>query len=249
MLLSPRNEYNPFVLARALGILGLMGVATGAFDIGFVQSKLGVAGDAAATFRNIALHPRLFRLGFSSHLFELLINIPSEIIGFLLLKRVNKLVASISLLCGIIGIAIEGVGLLIAYIPYLMQTGSSPFTATQPWMPGMESLVLRMSQTGLLLSWVFYGIDEMTTGWLLFRSAFIPRLLGVMLALSGICYFTHGFLSFLAPGLDAKLYPFILYPCAPGEILTSLWFAVMGLSVSRWHAWNRSENAKIAVNG
>ena len=102
----------------------------------------------------------------------------------------------------------------------------------------VSNLSTKLQQAGLLLSWVFYGIDELTGGFLIFRSGFLPRILGALLALSGLCYFTHGYLSFLAPSLDARLYPYILYPCAPGEILISIWLATRGLNLRRWRAWD-----------
>src|ERR1700739_1214757 len=103
------ERVSPRLLARTLGILGLAGIVTGAFDIGYVQNTLIVAGNASATLHNISAHETLFRLGFSAHLFELLLNIPGEVIGFLLLRRVNGIVAGISLCCGVLGIAIEAV--------------------------------------------------------------------------------------------------------------------------------------------
>jgi hypothetical protein len=236
------EEVSPFLLARILGIVGLAGIVTGAFDIGYVQSQLVVTEDAAATLRNVAAHQTLFRAGFSAHLFELVLNVPGEIIGFLLLRRVNRAFASIALCCGVLGIAIEAVDLLVQYVPLKLAIESSVlsgFSAEQ--IHGFTNLASEMAQGGLLLSWVFYGLDEMISGSLFYRSAFIPRILGAMLALSGLCYFAHGFLSFLAPALDARLYPYILYPCLPGEGLSSLWLAAMGLNAARWTEWTAAE--------
>jgi Domain of unknown function (DUF4386) len=78
---SDSEEFSPRLLARILGILGLVGILTGAFDIGYVQSTLIVAGNPSATLHTISTHQTLFRLGFSSHLFELVLNIPAEIIA------------------------------------------------------------------------------------------------------------------------------------------------------------------------
>lgn len=244
---SDSEEFSPRLLARILGILGLLGIVTGAFDIGYVQRTLIVAGNTSATLHNILAHETLFRLGFCSHLFELVLNIPGEIIGFLLLRRVNGIVAAISLCCGIVGIAIEAIALLSAYLPLQLAIGSSALSAFNPeQVRAVANLSTQLQQAGLLLSWVFYGVDELTTGFLFFRSGFLPRFLGIMLGLSGLCYFTHGFLSFLTPSLDARLYPYILYPCLPGEGLSSLWLATVGLNVAKWRAWTdkpRSTNS------
>lgn len=228
----------PKMFARLLGFLGLAGILTGAFDIGFVQSKLFIENNPSATLNHILTHQHLFRTGFSAHLIEMVINIFGEVIGFLLLRRVNVFIAAVALVCGLSGVVIESVGLLNAYIPLKLALLSGSQTAfSQEQLIGLFNLSVQMQHAGLLLSWVFYGVDELTTGFLLYKSAFIPRLLGFMLSLSGICYFTHGMLSFLAPSLDAKLYPYILFPCLPGEALTSLWFAFKGLNMAKWNAW------------
>jgi hypothetical protein len=229
------ERFSPRLLARILGLIGLAGILTGAFDIGYVQSALIVAGNPAATLHNISAHETLFRLGFSSHLFELVLNIPGEIIGFYLFRRVNVVVAGLALGCGIVGISIEAVDLLSAYLPLKLAIEGSTLSAFGPeQLHALASLSAQLQQAGLLLSWVFYGVDELATGFLIFRSGFLPRVLGVLLSISGLCYFTHGFLSFLAPALDARLYPYILYPCLPGEGLTSLWLATVGLNVAKW---------------
>lgn len=242
---------SPRLLARVLGILGLLGILTGAFDIGYVQSTLIVAGNPSATLHNILAHETLFRLGFASHLVELVLNIPGEIIAFLLLRRVNGLVAAIALCCGVVGIAIEAVDLLSAYLPLKLALEGSALGAFSPeQLHALSYISAQLQQAGLLLSWVFYGIDEFATGFLFFRSGFLPRILGVLLGISGLCYFTHGFLSFLAPSLDARLYPYILFPCLPGEGLSSLWMATIGLNVAKWRAWTaepRSEVFQLAV--
>jgi hypothetical protein len=237
--------FSPKRLARLLGFLGLAGILTGAFDIGYVQSQLIVAGNPSATHHNMLTHQHLFRAGFTAHLFEMVINIFGEIIGFLLLRRVNVFVAAIALVCGVVGITIESLGLLNAYLPLKLAIESGSQTAFNPdQLNELFHISVQMQQAGLLLSWVFYGVDELSTGFLIFKSGFLPRMLGILLSLSGLCYFSHGMLSFLAPSLDAKLYPYILYPCLPGEAGTSLWFAIMGLNVAKWKSW---EDPQIVV--
>ena len=245
---SDAEGFSPLLLARILGILGLAGILTGAFDIGYVQSTLVVAGNPSATLHNILAHETLFRLGFASHLFELLLNIPGEIIGFILLRRVNGIVAAVALCCGIVGVSIEAVDLLSAYVPLKLAIEGSALGAFNPeQLHALSYLSAQLQQAGLLLSWVFYGIDELATGFLFFRSGFLPRVLGVLLGISGFCYFTHGFLSFLAPSLDARLYPYILFPCLPGEGLSSLWLAMKGVNVAKWRAWTTEPGGEVSL--
>jgi hypothetical protein len=245
---SESERFSPLLLARILGIAGLVGILTGAFDIGYVQNTLIVAGNPAATLHNILAHETMFRLGFSAHLFELLINILGEMIGFYLFRRVNVIVAAVSMCCGIVGIAVEAIALLIAYVPLTLATEGSALGAFGPeQLHALAHISARLQQSGLLLSWVFYGIGELTGGFLFFRSGFLPRVLGVLLGIAGLSYFTHGILSFVAPSLDAVLYPYILFPCLPGEGLSSLWLATVGLNVAKWRAWTDQPRDEVSV--
>jgi hypothetical protein len=248
MLNADSEGYSPLLLARILGILSLLGIVTGAFGIGYVEDSLILASNPSATLHNILAHETLFRLGFASHLFELVLNIPSEILAFVLLRRVNAIVASLALCCGVVGIAIEAVDLLCAYVPYKIAIDESALGAFSPeQLHALTYISAQLRDAGLLLSWVFYGIDEIASGFLFFRSGFLPRVIGTLLGISGLCYFTHGFLSFLAPSLDARLSPYILYPCAPGEILSSLWLATVGLNVAKWKEWTAGPRGGVSV--
>jgi Domain of unknown function (DUF4386) len=248
MLNSDSGGYSPLLLARILGILSLLGIVAGAFGIGYVEDSLILASNPAATLHNIMAHETLFRLGFASHLFELVLNIPGEILAFVLLRRVNGIVAALALCCGVVGIAIEAVDLLCAYVPFKIAIDGSALGAFGPeQLNALTYISAQLRDAGLLLSWVFYGIDEIASGFLFFRSGFLPRVLGVLLGISGLCYFTHGFLSFLVPSLDARLYPYILYPCAPGEIFSSLWLATVGLNVAKWKEWTAGPRGGVSV--
>ena len=245
---SDSERFSPLLLARIVGIVGLLGIVTGAFDIGYVENTLIVAGNPAATLHNILAHETLFRLGFAAHLFELLLNILEEIIGFYLFRRVNVIVASVSLCAGVVGIAVEAVALLIAYVPLKLAIAGSALGAfSSEQLQAFAHFSTQLQQAGLLLSWVFYGFDELAGGFLIFRSGFLPRVLGVLLGISGLGYLTNGFLSFLAPSLDARLYSYISFACLPGEFLSSLWMATVGLNVAKWRAWTAEPRGDVSV--
>src|ERR1700760_1903864 len=128
------KRFSPVALARIAGIFGLVGIAFGAFDIGHIRGALIIAGDPAATARNIVAHESLFRVGFTGHVFELLCNIIGEVIYFYLFWRVNLLVAAVALFCGFVGIAVEGLDMLNSYVPLKLASESGAlgaFTAEQ----------------------------------------------------------------------------------------------------------------------
>lgn len=140
--------------------------------------------------------------------------------------------------CGLIGTAIEGLDMVNAYMPLKLAAESSAMAVFSPaQLQAMSYLSLQLQDTGLLISFVFYGLDEILAGYLIFRSGFLPRIIGVLLAMSGFCYFSDGFLSFISPALQEWLLPYLLFPCLPGEGSLALWLAIVGLNVDNWRAW------------
>jgi len=235
---SDVERFSPLLLARIAGTLSLAGIVTGAFDIGYVRNTLFVAGNAQATVHNILAHEMLFRMGFGAHILLLLCNIPGEIISFILFRRVNMVLAAIAMGCGLVGTAIEGLDLLNAYVPLkLAAEGSALGAFTPQQLQTLSYIAVQLEDAGLLISFVFYGLDEIVSGFLIFRSRFLPRILGIMLGIAGLCYFADGFISFVAPSLEAHLSPYIVVPCLPGEASISLWMAIVGLNVAKWRQW------------
>lgn len=235
---SDLERFSPLVLARIVGIVSLIGIVAGGFDIGYVRSVLIVPGDAAATVHNIAAHETLFRLGFTAHIILLLCNVPNEVISFILFRRVNGVVAVMAMACGLVGTAIEALDMVNAYVPLKLAAEGAAMAAFSPQqLQALSYLSLQLQDTGLLISFVFYGVDEMLAGYLIFRSGFLPRLIGLLLGVSGCCYFADGLISFIAPSLQASLLPYLLFPCLPGEASLALWLAIAGLNVQAWRAW------------
>ena len=232
------ERWSPLVLARISGVLGLIGIAFGAFDIGHIRGALIVAGNPSATIHNILAHETLFRVGFTGHLLELACNAIAEVIGFYLFWRVNVLVAALALLCGFLGIAVESLDMLNSYVPLKLAAESGAMASFTPeQLQSLSYFSVQLQDTGLVISFLFYGMDELLTGYLVFRSRFLPRVLGVLGGIAGFCYVAHTLVYFAAPWLEARLFPYILYACFPGEALGSLWLATIGVNVVKWKAW------------
>ena len=243
------ERWSPLVLARISGILGLIGIAFGAFDIGHIRGALIVAGNPSLTVHNILAHETLFRLGFTGHLLEMLCNAVAEVIGFYLFWRVNLLVAAIALFCGFLGIAVESLDMLNSYVPLKLAAEAGSMGAFSPeQLQGLAYFSVQLQDTGLVISFLFYGMDELLSGYLVFRSRFLPRFLGVLGGIAGFCYVTNTLLSFAAPALHARLTPYILYACFPGEALGSLWLATIGLNVVKWRAWRTDAPASPPIH-
>jgi hypothetical protein len=93
---------------------------------------------------------------------------------------------------------------------------------------------LALHAIGFNLAVVFFAFYDLLIGYLVFRSGFLLRILGVLMTVAGLCYLTSSFASFLAPAFTTHLVPYILMPAGVGELALCLWLLVMGIDVENW---------------
>ncbi|HLZ61679.1 MAG TPA: DUF4386 domain-containing protein [Ktedonosporobacter sp.] len=221
--------------ARMYGGLYVINIVFGFFAIGYLPAALIVSGNAAATAQNIQAHELLYRLGLVAHIIVVLTNIPMTLIFYEFFKVVNRRLALLDVFFALVATAIEGANLLNQFAPLLLLGGGhslSVFTPQQ--VQALASLPLDLQQMSYTIQQVFYACDLLTAGYLIFRSTFVPRAVGVGLWIGALCYLTYSFVSFLAPGFAAHLVPYIQLPSGLAEFSLCLWFLVMGVNVSRW---------------
>jgi hypothetical protein len=228
-------EASPRLVARIAGGLYLIVIVLGFFAIGFVPAVTVVPGDAAATAHNILTHELLYRLGLVAHVIILVCNIPLALIFYYLFRVVNRSIALLMLFFIFMGNAIEGANLLNTFSPLILLDGghySSAFTSEQ--LQALAYMPLDLQAISYNINQVFYGFYCLLAGYLVFRSTFIPRTVGVLLAIGGLCYLTNSFATFLSPGFAAGLFPYIQVPSLVGEGSLCLWLLLAGVNVHRW---------------
>jgi hypothetical protein len=135
----------------------------------------------------------------------------------------------------LVGCAI-GVFSCLFHIAPLVVLGGAPslsaFNVDQ--LQALALMFLKLHAQGYNIAMVLFGSYNLLIGYLIFRSTFMPRILGVLLAFSGLCYEINCFANFLSPGFAAHLVPYILAP-GVAELLLALWLVVMGVNVQRWN--------------
>jgi hypothetical protein len=108
-----------------------------------------------------------------------------------------------------------------------------------PQAAQIETLALysiRLHGAGFDIALVRFGIHLAITGVLIFRSTFLPRLIGAALAVAGICYAVNGLATFLSPPLASQVFPWILPPGFLAEGALTLWLLAVRLNVERWRS-------------
>lgn len=228
------TEASPRLKARITGGLWLMVIIASMFAF-VIQSPLIVRDDAAATARNILASESLFRLGFVANLIGGVCYMGVTALLYGLLKPVSRSISLLAAFFGLAGIAIGSATSLTNLATLVLLGGeqhSSAFTTTQ--LQAMAMMSLRLSLLGFNLSMVFFGFQCILIGCLIVRSIFLPRILGLLLAIGGLSYVVSSFATFLSPAFGARLFPFILPAAIVGEGALTLWLLAFGLNAQRW---------------
>ena len=202
---------------------------TGAFAIIFVGGRLFVFGDAAATATNILAHESLFQLGFAANLIQFACYVAVTGLFYDLFKPVNKSLSLLAAFFSLVGCAIGAVSCLFEFAPLTVLGGAqylNVFTLEQ--LQALSFMFLKLYGQLFNISFVFFGFYCLLIGYLIFRSTFLPRILGVLMAIAGL-----GWLTFLSPALTHALSPYIL-TAGLGEVSLTLWLLVAGVNAERW---------------
>ena len=209
-------------------------IATGVFALG-IRDALIVPGDPAATAANILGAEPWFRLGFAADLVSAGAYVGTTFLLYILLRPVSRSGSLFAALLGLAGSVIMAVNLahLMGALFYLKGGPAlAAFDAGQLQALAMASL--RLHALGYNIAVVMFAAHLMMLGWLVLKSAFLPRLLGVLLVLAWLSWWINSFAIFLAPGFAAYLYPYILLPSLAAEGGLALWLVVMGVNEQRW---------------
>lgn len=233
---------SPRTRARVAGLLYLAIIALGIFEELGVRSRLTVSGDAAATAQNILAHEGLFRAGLAAGLLVLFCALPVLILLYDFLRVVDRSVALVASAVNLVAIAVQGAALLGHFAPLVFLSGKGYLSAFEPAeLQAMAYVSLRLQSVGYDLALAFFGLFCVLTGFLIFRSTFLPKAIGVLMAIAGACYLTNSFAGFLVPAFRASLLPWLLLPCLIGELSLTLWLLVKGVDESRWLERARAE--------
>src|SRR6266700_712743 len=219
------TETSPRLKARITGVLYLLTIMTGIFAQGFVSGRLVVDGDAAATATNILTHQDLFQLGFAVYLIEMACQIATTALFYDLLKPPGRSVSLLAAFLGFAGCIIKTFSRLFFIAPLFILGGAHYLTAfSAEQLQALALLFLKVNDHGAATALVFFGFYALLTGYLIIRSTFLPRILGVLGIFGGL-----GWLTFLYPPLAYRLLPYILALGLLGAGAQMVWLLVFGV--------------------
>ena len=221
-------------LARIAGFCYLVVIAAGLFSEVFVRQALRVPNDALATAHNIQANEMLFRLGFVADLINFVIGIPTILIIYHFFKKFNKIILQIALALVIIQTAIIAVNLLNQITPLLL-LGNDTYLNTfqQNQLATLSLLSLNIQSQGYAIGLVFFGFYCVLIGYAIFKTKAIPRIIGILYAIAGLCYLINSFTMFLSKGFANPLFIYLAIPILIGELSLCLWLLIKGIDTSK----------------
>jgi hypothetical protein len=219
--------------ARAAGVMFLISFVAGSFGEFYVPSKLIVVGDAAATVSNIVGHETLFRLGFAAYLLEALCDVALALVLYVLLKPIHRNLALLSAFFGLVSTALFAVCELFFFCaPFLVSNPVFAQSFTSQQLDALIYFFVRVYASGAALFMVFYGSASLIRGYLIYRSGYLPRFIGVLFAFTGVGFVLKNFTLVLAPAYSSDL---LLIPAPMTVLVATVWFLTRGVAVEKWN--------------
>lgn len=225
------TELSPRTMARITGAFYLLTIVTGIIAQGFISERLVVSGDAAATASNITAQKPLFQLGFTIYLIEMAAQIVMSVLFYYLLKPVSRSASLVAAVLSLVGCTIKTLSRLFYFAPLLVLDGNAQYLSVfdTGQLKALALLFLEVNDQGAAMALAFFGFYGLVKGYLVFKSAFLPRFLGVLTLLGSV-----GWLTFLSPSLGMRVFPIAAGVGIIGAIATILWLLIVGVNEQRW---------------
>ncbi|UGV41376.1 DUF4386 domain-containing protein [Methanococcoides orientis] len=215
--------------ARVAGLLYLMIFVFGIFAEAFVRQSLIVPGDAATTVNNIMASESLFRLGFVSDLIMITSFLLLPMALYVVLNVINKNHALLMVIFALISVPIMFVNMILHYAPLLLLSGADYLTVFEAdQLHALVMFFFDLYTAGVWIATIFHGLWLLPFGYLVYKSGYIPRILGVLLIIGCFGYMIESFTFFLLP----PSYVVITYPglavATIAELSITFWLLLKG---------------------
>ncbi len=229
------RETTPRFNARIAGLIYLVSIVTGIFGEGFVRGRLVVYDNAATTATNVLAHESLFRLGFVAVLVGTACYVAVTALLYALFKPVNPGLSVLAAFFSLTGCAVWALGCVFDLALFVVLGGGQYLSVFKPeQLQALALMFLKLNGQAFSIGMVFFGFYCLLIGYLIFRSTFLPRIIGMLMAFAGLGHLIGMFANFLSPAFADHLFPYILWPGLLGEGSLTLWLLVMGVNTSRW---------------
>jgi hypothetical protein len=214
---------------RFAGLLYVLASIIGFFAMEYVPGKLIVHGNASATANNITASETLFRLGIAAELIGYAAFIFVALALYDLLKGVSRRQASLMVLLIVVSVPIAFLNELNSFAALELVRGADAlFIVEKPQRDALAMLFLNLHFYGFVVAEIFSGLWLFPLALLVYRSGFLPRFLGVWLAVAGFAWLMLSLTSVLSPQYQDRVFTYV-QPAFFGEIVFMLWLVIKGV--------------------
>jgi hypothetical protein len=238
--------------ARVAGLLYLTIIVSGIFAEFFVRQSLVVPGDATATATNILAAESLFRSGIAGDLIMIMSDIALALLFYVLLKPVNNALSLLAAFFRLIQAAVLGANLLNLFAVLELVRGADYLTGfSTDQLYAQVLFYLEAHGVGYSIGLLFFAMNCLVFGYLVFRSGYFPKLLGILLIIAGFGYLTDGFANVLLTNYNAYEETFALVvflPAIVGELAMCLWLLIRGIGSQTPSLASTAANTKVSIH-
>jgi hypothetical protein len=229
-------ERSPQTYARVGGILYLFIIVAACFGEFFVRGSLIVPRDATATANHILASETLFRVGLAGEMLTCACDVTLAMILYVLLKPVSRNLALLAAFFRLTFVAIYAVAKLFEIAALIALGRADYLKAFEPrQLHALAYISLRVHSLGYGVALLFFGLCCVLFGYLIHKSGYLPKILGVLLIIGGLGYALFSLAQTLAPEFAARfLFPWLMLPAFPAELGLCLWLLVKGVNVPKW---------------
>lgn len=215
--------------ARFAGLLyAIMGLA-GAFSIAYIPRVFVVRGDAAATVNNILSSPLLYRIGIVSDLINQAVFILLALVLYELFKDGNRRHARLMVAFVLVQTTMSFAIMLTQIAPLVLLSGADYLSVfPKPQLDAAVLGILTLRARAIVALGVYMGLWLLPLGALIYKSGFIPRIIGILLLVAGCAYVINTVTFFLAPDFFRFTSMFMMIAAAMGEVSIMLWLLIKG---------------------
>lgn len=229
------SEASPHLKARLAGLFQLLEGMTATFGQIYLLGTFVVIRDPAATATNILANESLFQIGFASSLIAVGFHLARTLFIYELFKPVNRSVSLFAVFVILVGCAIQTLASLFYLAPLIVLKGVNSALTTEQ-LQELAYMFIRLNTQTFNIYLVFFGLWCFLIGYLIYKSTFMPRILGILMMITGLGWMTH-----LYPPLSSQIFPVIATASALGEIPLLLWLLVKGVNDQQWKEQARTQ--------
>jgi len=224
----------PWILtyARIAGVIFLVAVVAGSIGEAIVPNMLVVPGDAATTAHNITTNDLLFRLGFVAYIVEALTDVALTFFLYVLLRPVRGNLAFSSVLFRLMATATFAFGEIFYFAQTQILRGDAYLnTFSTQQLQTLALLSFNVYGAAGSLSTIFYGTGSIILGYLIWRSGYLPRIIGALWVIGGFGFVIATLVFFIAPAYASFL---LMLPMIIALVALGLWLLVKGVDLAKW---------------